>query len=211
MPVGVHLAVIDPGVGGSRRALALRDGEGRLYVGPGQRAAPARGRAVRRRRRGPRACEPGLRAAAGLAHLPRPRPLLSRRCAPRNGVELGELGPPVVAETLARLDLPQPDHRRGNSPGVRPLRRPLRERAGEPRPRAHGADRDRTGDAGGARLQGRALLRRRGADLRGRAARRHPAVRGLLPEHRAGDQRRQRGGDVGRAAGDTISIRRASP
>src|SRR5205085_9121457 len=33
MPAGVHLAVVDPGVGGSRRALALRDGEGRLYVG----------------------------------------------------------------------------------------------------------------------------------------------------------------------------------
>ncbi|HZC30926.1 MAG TPA: SAM-dependent chlorinase/fluorinase, partial [Gaiellaceae bacterium] len=34
MPVGVHLAVVDPGVGGSRRALALRDNEGRAYVGP---------------------------------------------------------------------------------------------------------------------------------------------------------------------------------
>ncbi len=34
MPVGVHLAIVDPGVGSSRRPLALRDGEGRLYVGP---------------------------------------------------------------------------------------------------------------------------------------------------------------------------------
>jgi S-adenosyl-L-methionine hydrolase (adenosine-forming) len=34
MPVGVHLAVVDPGVGGSRRPLALRGGDGRLYVGP---------------------------------------------------------------------------------------------------------------------------------------------------------------------------------
>src|SRR6184192_1149543 len=34
MPVGVHLAVVDPGVGGSRRPLALRDAEGRIYVGP---------------------------------------------------------------------------------------------------------------------------------------------------------------------------------
>ncbi len=34
MPAGVHLAVVDPGVGGGRRPLALRDGEGRLYVGP---------------------------------------------------------------------------------------------------------------------------------------------------------------------------------
>src|SRR5207248_9022594 len=34
MPAGVHLAVVDPGVGSSRRPLALRDREGRLYVGP---------------------------------------------------------------------------------------------------------------------------------------------------------------------------------
>ena len=34
MPVGIHLAVVDPGVGGSRRPLALQDGSGRLYVGP---------------------------------------------------------------------------------------------------------------------------------------------------------------------------------
>jgi len=34
MPIGVHLAIVDPGVGGPRRPLALRDAEGRLYVGP---------------------------------------------------------------------------------------------------------------------------------------------------------------------------------
>ena len=34
MPEGVHLAVIDPGVGTARRGLALRGGDGRLYVGP---------------------------------------------------------------------------------------------------------------------------------------------------------------------------------
>ncbi len=34
MPVGVHLAIVDPGVGGPRRPLALRDAEGRVYVGP---------------------------------------------------------------------------------------------------------------------------------------------------------------------------------
>src|SRR5437588_4342091 len=34
MPQGVHLAVVDPGVGTDRRALALRGGDGRLYVGP---------------------------------------------------------------------------------------------------------------------------------------------------------------------------------
>src|SRR5437763_15077333 len=34
LPVGVHLAVVDPGVGSERRAVALRSGDGRLFVGP---------------------------------------------------------------------------------------------------------------------------------------------------------------------------------
>ena len=34
-PVGVHLAIVDPGVGGPRRAIAVRTGgEGHLLVGP---------------------------------------------------------------------------------------------------------------------------------------------------------------------------------
>jgi S-adenosyl-L-methionine hydrolase (adenosine-forming) len=34
VPVGVHLAVVDPGVGGARRAVALRTADGRQFVGP---------------------------------------------------------------------------------------------------------------------------------------------------------------------------------
>ena len=34
MPVGVHLAIVDPQVGTERRALALRSGDGRTLVGP---------------------------------------------------------------------------------------------------------------------------------------------------------------------------------
>jgi S-adenosylmethionine hydrolase len=34
MPAGVHLAVVDPGVGGERRAVALRLADGRRLVGP---------------------------------------------------------------------------------------------------------------------------------------------------------------------------------
>jgi hypothetical protein len=33
-PVGVHVAVVDPGVGSERRAIVVRTGEGRLLVGP---------------------------------------------------------------------------------------------------------------------------------------------------------------------------------
>ncbi|HYY76454.1 MAG TPA: SAM-dependent chlorinase/fluorinase, partial [Gaiellaceae bacterium] len=34
MPEGVHLAVVDPGVGGGRKGVALEGGDGRHYVGP---------------------------------------------------------------------------------------------------------------------------------------------------------------------------------
>ncbi len=34
MPIGVHLAVVDPGVGGERRAIAVRLAGGRVLVGP---------------------------------------------------------------------------------------------------------------------------------------------------------------------------------
>jgi S-adenosyl-L-methionine hydrolase (adenosine-forming) len=34
VPVGVHLAVVDPGVGTDRRALVLSSGDGRRFVGP---------------------------------------------------------------------------------------------------------------------------------------------------------------------------------
>ena len=32
--MGVHLAVVDPGVGGDRRAIAVATKDGRLFVGP---------------------------------------------------------------------------------------------------------------------------------------------------------------------------------
>jgi len=34
LPIGVHLAVVDPGVGAERRAVALTSGDGRVFVGP---------------------------------------------------------------------------------------------------------------------------------------------------------------------------------
>ena len=53
MPEGVHLAVVDPGVGGDRRGLALRDAGGRLYVGPDNGLLVPGGREARRHRRRP--------------------------------------------------------------------------------------------------------------------------------------------------------------
>jgi S-adenosylmethionine hydrolase len=107
MPVGVHLAIVDPGVGGPRRPLALRDGEGRLYVGPDNGLlVPAASRA-------------GVDAAHELANPAYALESISRTFHGRDlfapaaahlavGVPLDELGPPVDADGLVRLDLPTP-------------------------------------------------------------------------------------------------------
>jgi S-adenosyl-L-methionine hydrolase (adenosine-forming) len=107
MPVGVHLAIVDPGVGGPRRPLALRDSEGRLYVGPDNGLLL------------PAATRAGIEEAHELANPAYALETISRTFHGRdlfapaaahlaNGVPLAELGPPVDAEGLVRLDLPEP-------------------------------------------------------------------------------------------------------
>jgi S-adenosylmethionine hydrolase len=113
MPAGVHLAVVDPGVGSSRRPLVLQDAEGRLYVGPDNGLlVPAAERlggidgawaientAYR--------LEPVSRTfhgrdvfAPAAAHLAR-------------GLDPGELGPALDVASLVRLDVPEPVARDG--------------------------------------------------------------------------------------------------
>jgi S-adenosylmethionine hydrolase len=109
MPEGVHLAVVDPGVGGSRRPLALRDSTGRLYVGPDNGllipAADKHG---------------GIAEAHELANPDYALPVVSRTFHGRDlfspaaahlarGVALEELGPPIGPDALVRLDLPRPE------------------------------------------------------------------------------------------------------
>jgi S-adenosylmethionine hydrolase len=107
MPVGVHLAIVDPGVGGPRRPLALRDTEGRLYVGPDNGLLH------------PAASRNGIEAAHELANPAYALESISRTFHGRdlfspaaahlaNGVALADLGPPVDPESLVRLDLPEP-------------------------------------------------------------------------------------------------------
>jgi len=107
MPVGIHLAIVDPGVGGPRRPLALRDEEGRVYVGPDNGLLlPAASRA-------------GVAEAYELANPAYALESISRTFHGRdlfspaaahlaNGVPLEDLGPPVDPEGLVRLDLPEP-------------------------------------------------------------------------------------------------------
>jgi S-adenosylmethionine hydrolase len=107
MPEGVHLAVVDPGVGSSRRALALRDGEGRLYVGPDNGLLlPAAERfggidAVHELANPEYSLQPVSRTFHG-------RDLFSPAAAHlARGVDLAELGPPIDPEALVSLDLPE--------------------------------------------------------------------------------------------------------
>ncbi len=107
MPVGIHLAIVDPGVGGPRRPLALRDEEARVYVGPDNGLLlPAASRA-------------GVAEAYELANPAYALESISRTFHGRdlfspaaahlaNGVPLEDLGPPVDPDGLVRLDLPEP-------------------------------------------------------------------------------------------------------
>jgi S-adenosyl-L-methionine hydrolase (adenosine-forming) len=109
MPKGVHLAVVDPGVGGHRRPLALATGEGRLLVGPDNGLLiPAAERTG------------GIEAAHELANPDYALDSVSRTFHGRDlfspaaahlarGVPVDELGPPVDPQALVRLDLPEPE------------------------------------------------------------------------------------------------------
>ena len=106
MPIGVHVAIVDPGVGGERKPVALRGGDGRLYVGPDNGllavAADALG---------------GVEQAVELAQEKYMLTPVSRTFHGRDvfsptaahlaaGVALDELGPPVEPASLIRLELP---------------------------------------------------------------------------------------------------------
>ncbi|MGE5272985.1 MAG: S-adenosyl-l-methionine hydroxide adenosyltransferase family protein [Verrucomicrobiota bacterium] len=108
MPEGVHLAVVDPGVGTGRRALAVRDATGRFYVGPDNGLlVPAAEKLG------------GVDAAWELANPAYMLEPLSRTFHGRDvfapaaahlssGVDPGDLGPPVEPGSLVRLELPTP-------------------------------------------------------------------------------------------------------
>jgi S-adenosylmethionine hydrolase len=109
MPVGVHLAVVDPGVGTNRRALVLKGGDGRLFVGPDNGLlVPSAERAG------------GIGGAWELvnpeyrlepvSHTFHGRDVFAPAAAHLAvGVEPAMLGPAIDPSSLVRLDLPAPD------------------------------------------------------------------------------------------------------
>jgi len=106
MPAGVHVAVVDPGVGGERKPLALRGGDGRLYVGPDNGLL-----LVAADRLG------GIEEAVEIVNEDYMLTPVSRTFHGRDvfspagahlatGVELRELGPALDPAGLARLEVP---------------------------------------------------------------------------------------------------------
>jgi S-adenosyl-L-methionine hydrolase (adenosine-forming) len=108
LPVGVHLAVVDPGVGSTRRAVAVRTADGRTFVGPDNGLLMLA------------ADDVGVTSARELAddryHLPRvshtfhARDVFSPAAAHlARGVALEELGPAVDPGELVRVAVPEPE------------------------------------------------------------------------------------------------------
>ena len=107
--VGVHLAVVDPGVGGERRSIALRSGDGRLYVGPDNGLlVPAAEKLG------------GIEAAYEITNREYALEPVSATFHGRDifspaaahlalGLELAKLGPTVEVSSLMRIEVPKPD------------------------------------------------------------------------------------------------------
>ena len=108
MPVGVHVAVVDPQVGSERRALVLRCRDGRLLVGPDNGLLSLAGES-----------SGGVELAVDVTRSPhRLEPVsatfhgrdvfapVAARLA--NGSEPSEAGERIDPATLARVQLPQP-------------------------------------------------------------------------------------------------------
>jgi S-adenosylmethionine hydrolase len=109
LPIGVHLAIVDPGVGTQRRPVALRAGRDDILVGPDNGllvpAAEQLG---------------GIVAARELTNASLMREQISRTFHGRdlfapiaahlaNGVAFEDVGPQIEPATLARIDFPSPE------------------------------------------------------------------------------------------------------
>ncbi len=113
MPEGVHLAVVDPGVGSDRLEVALRGADGRLYVGPDNGLlVPAAERLG------------GIAAAHSLENPAYRLERVSKTFHGRDvfspaaahlaiGLDIAELGPALDPASLVRIDLPEPEIGKG--------------------------------------------------------------------------------------------------
>jgi S-adenosylmethionine hydrolase len=113
MPPGVHLAVVDPGVGTDRRVIALEDKSGRLYVGPDNGLLLPAAERMGGLARAHQITNPAytMKEIAPTFHG---RDVFSPATAHLAlGVPIEELGPGLDLDELVRLDIPKPETRRG--------------------------------------------------------------------------------------------------
>jgi hypothetical protein len=108
LPVGVHVAVVDPGVGSDRRALAVRTDDGRTFVGPDNgllmQAADALGVAAAHELTDERY------RLSDVSHTFHARDVFCPAAAHiANGVAIEELGPRLEPAALVRTHLPEPE------------------------------------------------------------------------------------------------------
>jgi hypothetical protein len=108
-PHGVHLAVVDPGVGSARRAIVLRGADGGLFVGPDNGLLVPAAEVA-----GPIAAVHELTSPAHrlepVSYTFHGRDIFAPAAAHLAlGIEPAELGPAVDPTTLVRLDLPEPE------------------------------------------------------------------------------------------------------
>ena len=108
LPTGVHLSIVDPGVGGPRRGVAIATADGRRLVGPDNGLLWPAARAAG-----------GATAAVDLASSPLALSPVSATFHGRDvfapvaaalaaGASLRRVGEPVDPATLQGLDLPEP-------------------------------------------------------------------------------------------------------
>jgi S-adenosylmethionine hydrolase len=108
MPVGVHLAVVDPDVGGKRRAVAIATEGGRIFVGPDNGILMLA------------ADELGITAAHEIVDERYRLSSVSKTFHARDifapaaahlaaGVAVADLGPAIDPQTLVRIDVPEPE------------------------------------------------------------------------------------------------------
>jgi S-adenosylmethionine hydrolase len=108
MPVGVHVAVVDPQVGTERRAVALRTADGRILVGPDNGLLSLAWERCGNVElavditRSPHRLEPVSATFHGRDIF---APVAARLAA---GAELADAGDPLDPDALAAVDLPEP-------------------------------------------------------------------------------------------------------
>ncbi len=108
MPEGVHLAVVDPGVGTDRKAVCLRSGDGRLHIGPDNGLLTLAGDRLGGIEAAWELADPRYRLHP-VSHTFHGRDVFAPAAAHvARGVPPEELGPPLDPARLVRLHLPRP-------------------------------------------------------------------------------------------------------